>query len=181
MFALRKVDLAPHADEKTESVLSALMDGEASAPESDTGLAALRTQSAARADWADYHLIGDALRGLPPGQDDFMARFSARLADEPTVLAPRRGGWIQGVAVASFAVFAVWGTVSFTGILNDTPAEGTLAAAPASQTLNLASAQPDAEQADARMAPYFVAHQEFAPMAVVSPYQRAVAMSVEPR
>lgn len=182
MSALRNVDSFSQADEDRLSSLSALVDGEASTSEMNAGMAALRTQSSARRDWSDYHLIGDALRGLPPASGDFMARFSSRLADEPTVLAPRRGTWMQGVAVASFAVLAVWGTISLTGILNDaaTP-PGMMAATPAGQTMALADARPDAERAEARMAPYFVAHQEFAPMAVVSPYQRAVAVSVEPR
>jgi sigma-E factor negative regulatory protein RseA len=181
MSALREINSVSQADEDRLSLFSAVMDGEASASESAAGLISLRTQSSARRDWADYHLIGDALRGVEPASEDFMTRFSARLADEPTVLAPHRHSWMQSVAVASFAVLAVWGTVSLTGILNDAPTDSTLASVPASQALALTDARPEAEQAAARMAPYFVAHQEFAPMAVVSPYQRAVAVSVEPR
>ena len=53
MSALRKIDSVPEADETRLSVLSALMDGEASASDSEAGFAALRTQAAARRDWAD--------------------------------------------------------------------------------------------------------------------------------
>jgi len=46
-----------------------------------------------RATWSTYHLVGDVLRSddLAQGAQDsdgFMARFSARLADEPHLLAP---------------------------------------------------------------------------------------------
>jgi sigma-E factor negative regulatory protein RseA len=46
-----------------------------------------------RATWATYHLVGDVMRsddlaGRASGEDGFMSRFSARLADEPHLLAP---------------------------------------------------------------------------------------------
>jgi sigma-E factor negative regulatory protein RseA len=46
-----------------------------------------------RATWSTYHLVGDVLRSDDlaagaAGADGFMARFSARLADEPHLLAP---------------------------------------------------------------------------------------------
>lgn len=49
-----------------------------------------RDQSLAQV-WSRYHLIGDALRG-PSGLDiDITGQVLARLADEPTVLAPVHG------------------------------------------------------------------------------------------
>jgi sigma-E factor negative regulatory protein RseA len=70
--------------------ISALVDGEATDTETAQALAALRTESG-RAQWAAYHRIGDALRSDDLDvhmSDDFMARMSARLAAEPTVMAP---------------------------------------------------------------------------------------------
>ena len=69
--------------------LSGLMDGEAGAHAREEGIRRLCRDEAARARWALYHGIGDAMRGMPALSPDFEQRFRERLAAEPTVLAPR--------------------------------------------------------------------------------------------
>jgi len=181
MSALLKTDTLPRleqADDNWRLLLSAALDGETERAETEGCITVLKHDGDLRRNWSDYHLIGDLMRGEMPAQEGFMARFSARLAAEPTVLAPHRSVWPQRVAVASFASLAVWGAISLTRMLSDEPAALPMAMAPGFQQASLSSV-PASE--DARLVPYLVAHQEYAPMTAVSPYQPAVAVAVEPR
>ncbi|MEO1765656.1 sigma-E factor negative regulatory protein [Thiobacter aerophilum] len=71
------------------SDISALMDGELDPDATARVLANLRQDERLRATWETYQLIGDALRGSGPLALDITGKVARRLAQEPTVLAPR--------------------------------------------------------------------------------------------
>ncbi|MCF8192464.1 MAG: sigma-E factor negative regulatory protein [Burkholderiales bacterium] len=101
--------------------ISELMDGELDGLQADLLLRRMNDGDA-RASWEAYHLIGDVLRGDLGCQ--VSGRVSARLAAEPTVLAPRPLAGVQtrglGMSIAaSVAAVAVVGYLAM-----NTSAEG---------------------------------------------------------
>ncbi|HOM13289.1 MAG TPA: sigma-E factor negative regulatory protein [Rubrivivax sp.] len=96
-------------------LISALADGEADAADLGRGCALWAGDATARERWHAYHLIGDVLRSedlarRPQHDHDFLRRLSARLQDEPAVLAPAPPGpgaaparrrWALPVALAA--------------------------------------------------------------------------------
>lgn len=118
-----------------EQTLSSVMDGEATTGEA---LASVAAAGGSRAAWARYHLIGDVLRDnsceVVPA--DFAAMISTRIAEEPTVLAPRRRAKSALRPVAGFAIAASVATLAVIGVQRMAPVPATgpapaIAAAPA--------------------------------------------------
>jgi negative regulator of sigma E activity len=92
--------------------ISALLDGELTSQEARQVMEAIASDHGRQADFHAYSLIGDALRGQLAGATSsaFVSQVSARLADEPTVLAPRvrrskvSVGWRGAIAASVAAV-----------------------------------------------------------------------------
>ena len=156
--------------------ISALMDGELERDEAAGPLDALRAGDEARAAWSSYHLIGDAMRDTQLLSAGFADRVAAKLAAEPTVIAPapvapapRRPRWRLLSAAASLAAVALVGWVAF---------------APQDSGPQIAQVQPRIAQvrpAAAQVQPpdkandYLYAHQGYSPrnsLQGVAPYVR---------
>ncbi len=148
--------------------VSAFMDGELSESESASHIAHIREDAQSRAAWDAYHLIGDTLRGekirLSP---DFNARLHARLADEPTVLAPHVRAPLQArvrrIALPIAASLGGVALVAWIALFNSPfgPPNENVALAP--PVLPAAGVQSAARPASAQVNDYLLAHQQFSP------------------
>ena len=154
--------------------ISRLMDGEVGDDELEAAYKRLK-QPDGMAQWACYHVIGDALRGAGTLPEGFTQRLAARLASEPTVLAPQaktpnRPLAYAWAAAAGVAAVSLVGWVAFTTMEAQPPA---MAKAGEAATVRAAAVRPQAPVP----ADYLLAHQEFSPSTQiqgVGPYLRAV-------
>jgi sigma-E factor negative regulatory protein RseA len=185
------------SDNKTEQ-LSALMDGEVDASECDLLIKRLCHNEASdeQACWERYHLIGDALKKNLPNivKHDLSSRVSAALANEPTVLAPRRFKihWKRVTKpLAGAAIAASVASVSIVGlrlILPEQAAVTTVATSskdslplPQDGVTTVADSEDNAalkaDERESRLNAYLVNHSEFAMPAGIQalpPYMRVV-------
>jgi sigma-E factor negative regulatory protein RseA len=164
--------------------LSELMDGELDDRSAAAVIEALGRDREAIETWRTYQLISDALRESRVLSADFSARFSKRLAAEPTVLAPRA---LQAEPRRWFALPAAAAVLAAVGLV------GWMAFAPrppAPASAPLAATQPEAKQPALVPLPsatndYLLAHQGFSPrvsLQGMAPYVRTVSeQTVEPR
>lgn len=123
--SIARIDLSPEpsaAASQQRLDVSSLIDGELDDAAIERTLDALLASDDLAGFWVDAHRAGDWMRsdevvGVGDGAA-FLARLSARLADEPTVLAPRlaagrsRRFWVRtglpGVSVAAALVAVAW-------------------------------------------------------------------------
>lgn len=157
--------------------ISAFMDGELEQDEGVGQVRRLKDDPEGREAWEIYHLIGDSMRGDTGLSPRFVARVGARLATEPTVLAPRlkmRPRLVRRIALSAAASVGGVSLVAWLALVNNPfqpqqnlalvqqPAPTQLAAAPADGAVN----------------DYLMAHQQFSPstaMQGVASYVRTVS------
>ncbi len=161
--------------------LSALMDGELDGHEARGELAHLKEHPERQDLWATYHIIGDAMRGEHLLSRRFNEQLARRLAQEPTVLAPRRrrpakkmiAYALSAAASLSAVAMVAWvalSTGSVTTTLQPQVAQMPAATPVLPQVVSLPT--------DGRLNEYILAHQGFSPSTAiqgVTPYIRSVA------
>jgi sigma-E factor negative regulatory protein RseA len=167
----------PDADEParptklTPEEISLLMDGELDADGAERACQGFREVASVQT-WVCYHVIGDCLRGDGALIRGISKRFAARLAAEPTVLAPSRARPTPtAVALAVAATVAAVGVVGWVA----------LATMPLpSSAITTAQRAADVRAADLRrpvVNEYLLAHQEYSPTTAIQgvrPYLRTV-------
>jgi sigma-E factor negative regulatory protein RseA len=155
--------------------LSALMDGELDDKSAAELIDALGRDREAVETWRTYQLISDAMRQSRLLSEGFASRVSARLAAEPTVLAPRAlqpepRRWYALSAAASLAAVALVGWLAFAP-------QPQVAPAPVAQT-QAVEVKPTIVPLPTAANDYLLAHQGFSPrvsLQGMAPYVRTVA------
>ncbi|MEO8143995.1 MAG: sigma-E factor negative regulatory protein [Betaproteobacteria bacterium] len=157
---------------KTE--ISALVDGELDGREAAGPLNAIKEEGELRDRWRSYHLIGDAMRDTRMVTPGFAVRVAAKLAQEPTVMAParrvplpQRPRWQYLSAAASVAAVALVGWIAFA------PQEAAPPVAIAPKQSEIVQVAPPDKADD-----YLYAHQGYSPrnsLQGVAPYVRMVS------
>lgn len=173
-----KFQAGPGADprawppELTPEEISLWMDGELDAEHAKQACERCRGQVLLTT-WECYHWIGDHLRGCDNLSTAFTPRLMAKLAAEPTVLAPRLRASPATLAWALAAGVAAVGVVGWVALT-------TMSVPPQSTTV--ATAQPAAARPAELRRPvvdeYLLAHEEYSPTTAIQgvrPYLRAVA------
>ena len=146
--------------------ISGWIDGELEGRESEAVLTAVRDEGEARDAWRIYHLISDAIRDTQLLSPGFAARVAARLALEPTVLAPRpvptRLRWIGQRVAAGIAAVAMVGGLWWGWAVEPTP-QGALPLAQSPLKATTVQAEPARVAPPAAAHDYLLAHQRYSP------------------
>ena len=176
--------------------ISALMDGELEDQEARNLVGRLKMDPALRICWDEFHLVRDALRGEPLLSDRFNVALAERLAAEPTVLAPQRGGSrarrLTTYAMSAAASFSAVALVAWVA-MNQGGTEPGAAFAPQAKNATptpvlttvpapVTAALPN-EPSDGRMNEYLLAHERFSPSTALqglAPYIRTVSVTRSP-
>jgi len=156
--------------------LSELMDGELDDKSAAEVIQALGSDREAVGAWRTYQLISDAMRESRLLSADFAARFSERLAQEPTLLAPRAlrpqsRRWYALSAAASLAAVALVGWMAFAP-------QPQVAPSPAPVAQVETETKPDLVPLPTAANDYLLAHQGFSPrvsLQGMAPYVRTVS------
>jgi negative regulator of sigma E activity len=164
--------------------ISALVDGELEGKAAEEAIDALRRGGEGFDAWRTYQLIGDSLRDTPPLSDGFAQRFSARLGEEPAVLAPGRlrsapRNWlaVPAAAAASLAAVGLVGWLAFGPQPGQAP-RPELAQTQAPVLPAVAELRPARIPLPLATPDYLLAHQGFSPrvsLQGMAPYARTVS------
>ncbi|MBK8018384.1 MAG: sigma-E factor negative regulatory protein [Betaproteobacteria bacterium] len=154
--------------------VSALMDGELDGEDLGARLKKTAEDGDLAQCWDTYHLIGDVLRGENAFSTGFASKVSLALAQEPTILAPRppaSGRVARKPYVFALSAAATIAGVAVVGWLATLNPPGAPALAP-STVATVPSEGPikasmTAQQMDADVSDYMMAHQEYSPTGAI--------------